>query len=741
MAADLTRDSLLCFLRSCGGSARNAELLTHFARFIREENDDARRARNRELFKRYINDVATVQKQDGGVSYVVLKKKYRGQQQKEQRLGEPSWSKSEGNGDRTRGANEVRTQKKSPKAQKTSRPATGPSSPGVLPAAGILKENNNDVGTVNLEKSIRSSSELPKGQSQTSTDRAKDTHPDKEPMLISGSQRSSGSGQSFEQSFEWKGPAEAHNGVYSARSGQFREVEDCTQNASFCPPAKPHQEVSLLNDGGPGLYDAYNEDPWPFPIALGQSQISASSPCLADIPGAVSSLQPVKQVGLSRSNDSFLTSTQSRQLAGVYIKEEEHDKVAVAAPTSPSPRLSLPLENFHLPAIEVGHFQSLSSSQSSLPFPSYTDSDWPQRCSQDNWSSDDTLNYRGIISGDDEYVREAIRRSHEAELLSQLHCPQRQVITWHHSTGHLLDEEPKASLLYSSHPGSSPEDGARLGPVARRLSHRLRSRMCRSLGSDLDQAFREDSNTSRLKRLHRIASFLSINNPNSISSSRTHSTLDGLSSAGSSHSLGQDSTFHAPRQSQVPLDPREHEWFVKAASGSWSDIYSLFREDNSLLNKRDIVSGYTVLHWIAKHGDHRVLNTLSYGVKKTSSTLNVDARSTCGYTPLHLAAIHCHKNLLRLLVHKFKASVTLRDNSGKRPWQYLEKCDDRDLLELLGAPLRIFGGGTGGQQLVEKPTVLPAAPSAATVKRHSSLAALFKHKSQLRVSATAEYFL
>lgn len=65
-------------------------------------------------------------------------------------------------------------------------------------------------------------------------------------------------------------------------------------------------------------------------------------------------------------------------------------------------------------------------------------------------------------------------------------------------------------------------------------------------------------------------------------------------------------------QSLVPLEPREHAWLVKGAAGSWTDIYSLFREDPSLLNRRDFISGFTVLHWIAKHGDHRVLNTLWY---------------------------------------------------------------------------------------------------------------------------------
>lgn len=65
-------------------------------------------------------------------------------------------------------------------------------------------------------------------------------------------------------------------------------------------------------------------------------------------------------------------------------------------------------------------------------------------------------------------------------------------------------------------------------------------------------------------------------------------------------------------QSLVPLEPREHAWLVKGAAGAWPDIYALFREDSSLLNRRDFISGFTVLHWIAKHGDHRVLNTLWY---------------------------------------------------------------------------------------------------------------------------------
>lgn len=91
--------------------------------------------------------------------------------------------------------------------------------------------------------------------------------------------------------------------------------------------------------------------------------------------------------------------------------------------------------------------------------------------------------------------------------------------------------------------------------------------------------------------------------------------------------LGNVSVFL--HQSLVPLEPREHAWLVKGAAGAWPDIYSLFREDPSLLNRQDFISGYTALHWIAKHGDHRVLNTLWYVVLEYSWRLVSASCSLC----------------------------------------------------------------------------------------------------------------
>uniref|UniRef100_A0A8C1S8X6 SOWAHA-C winged helix-turn-helix domain-containing protein n=1 Tax=Cyprinus carpio TaxID=7962 RepID=A0A8C1S8X6_CYPCA len=276
------------------------------------------------------------------------------------------------------------------------------------------------------------------------------------------------------------------------------------------------------------------------------------------------------------------------------------------------------------------------------------------------------------------------------------------------------------------------------GPIVRRLTSRLRSRMCRSLGEDLDQPFPEDNISARHNRLQLLSSTLSMGNLVSQSSSRGQSSRELSSPVGSTRSLStsvHDGSFSS-KHSSIPLDPREHDWFVKAASGTWTDIYALFRDDPNLLTKRDFISGFTVVHWIAKHGDHRVLNTLWYGVNKVGMTLDVNAKTLGGYTPLHLAAIHGHKKLIRLLVQKFKADVRIRDSSGKRPWQYLSKDEQRDILELLGAPQKRISGSPA------MPEILSTRPATTkvNVKRNTSIAALFKHKSHLRVSSGPEAF-
>lgn len=80
-------------------------------------------------------------------------------------------------------------------------------------------------------------------------------------------------------------------------------------------------------------------------------------------------------------------------------------------------------------------------------------------------------------------------------------------------TGDLYDDREEAE---SSEGSISSSQVQMRSAVVRRLSSRLRSRMCRSLGTDLDRILQEEggmvagNEAARLDRLHRISSSLSL---------------------------------------------------------------------------------------------------------------------------------------------------------------------------------------------------------------------------------------
>ncbi|XP_016062988.1 PREDICTED: ankyrin repeat domain-containing protein SOWAHB [Miniopterus natalensis] len=136
----------------------------------------------------------------------------------------------------------------------------------------------------------------------------------------------------------------------------------------------------------------------------------------------------------------------------------------------------------------------------------------------------------------------------------------------------------------------------------------------------------------------------------------------------------------------VPLDAREHEWIVRLATGSWIHVLTLFGEDPQLALHKDFLTGYTALHWIAKHGDLRALQDFVWSAQKAGIALDVNVKSSGGYTPLHLAAIHGHQGVMKLLVQRLACRVNVRDSSGKKPWQYLTSNTSGEIWQLLGAP-------------------------------------------------------
>ncbi|KFV63875.1 Ankyrin repeat domain-containing protein SOWAHB, partial [Dryobates pubescens] len=121
----------------------------------------------------------------------------------------------------------------------------------------------------------------------------------------------------------------------------------------------------------------------------------------------------------------------------------------------------------------------------------------------------------------------------------------------------------------------------------------------------------------------------------------------------------------AGRGLSVPLGQREHAWLVAVSAGRWARVRELFLEEPELALKRDFMSGFTVLHWLAKHGD--------------------GPGRGCGYSPLRLAAIHGRQLFLKVLVLQLGCQVQIRDSSGRRPWEYLGSSTSGEIWQLLEA--------------------------------------------------------
>ncbi|NXV51855.1 SWAHB protein, partial [Uria aalge] len=136
----------------------------------------------------------------------------------------------------------------------------------------------------------------------------------------------------------------------------------------------------------------------------------------------------------------------------------------------------------------------------------------------------------------------------------------------------------------------------------------------------------------------------------------------------------------------VPLGQREHAWLVAMSAGRWAQVRGLFLEEPELALQRDFMSGFTVLHWLAKHGDGPGLQELAAAARQAGLALDVDARSGCGYTPLHLAAIHGHALVIKVLVLQLGCQVQVRDSNGRRPWEYLGSSTSGEIWQLLEAP-------------------------------------------------------
>ncbi|CAM4720138.1 ankyrin repeat domain-containing protein SOWAHD [Lepidochelys kempii] len=182
----------------------------------------------------------------------------------------------------------------------------------------------------------------------------------------------------------------------------------------------------------------------------------------------------------------------------------------------------------------------------------------------------------------------------------------------------------------------------------------------------------------------------------------------------------------SPEDLSLALDPLEHEWMLTVAQGDPESIMRLLDVDPSLLNRRDFVTGFTALHWLAKHGRHEALIEVITCAEKNGYHADVNIPTASGgLTPLHLAALQGHEMVIKVLVGAYGANTSLRDHSGHKAWQYLKAGASRELKELSGAleedlaqlgvwntnnncKLSRGAGGSGAEQRTQVFTRLPS---------------------------------
>ncbi|OCT92472.1 ankyrin repeat domain-containing protein SOWAHC [Xenopus laevis] len=160
---------------------------------------------------------------------------------------------------------------------------------------------------------------------------------------------------------------------------------------------------------------------------------------------------------------------------------------------------------------------------------------------------------------------------------------------------------------------------------------------------------------------------------------------DSSSLHSSSSVSGNEEDESGAAHGQVALDPVEHAWMLSSCRGRWESLRELLSNEPGLITRRDFITGFSCLHWAAKHGQHELLNALLTYARQHRVPININARAAGGYTALHLAAMHGHLDVIKLLIGACDADVNIRDYSGRKAWQYLGPNTTHDVQGLVGA--------------------------------------------------------
>ncbi|XP_009957302.1 PREDICTED: ankyrin repeat domain-containing protein SOWAHD-like, partial [Leptosomus discolor] len=190
-------------------------------------------------------------------------------------------------------------------------------------------------------------------------------------------------------------------------------------------------------------------------------------------------------------------------------------------------------------------------------------------------------------------------------------------------------------------------------PLQKTDTNRSVSRASQGLGSWGRAAGRLSIGPGSTRRKELKEILLQSNSPGStVRFATAQKTSNGSSLLAGPHQ--EQKAEQSPEVLSFALDPLEHEWLLTVAQGDADNIIRLLDLDPSLLTRKDFVTGFTALHWLAKHGHHE-------------------------------SFIQGHELLIKVLVGAYGADTSCRDHNGRKAWQYLKADTSRELKELAGA--------------------------------------------------------
>ena len=715
MARELSQEALLDFLCQAGGRVTNAALLSHFKSFLRDpDTPPSQHQRRRELFKGFVNSVAAVRQDPDGTKYVVLKRRYR------DLLGEEGLQRP------------------------SDPPAAAAPAGGAAPSFPLLARSGEPPPPPQKPRRRRREKELeeePAGAADPAAEAGCDG------LLASGAREAARRGGRRRGSSGHRAPvpAAAQDGARcAAAETQGRRCWECLQNGLGGLPGepllgslpdpptatasaweKPAPAPPAQDDRGaprPQREDAPVEPP-PVsaaprspPTTVEAAGSGASPPALQSCPTPPG--EPPELVTPSSLHYSTLKQQQQRTREWVA----RHPQIPKARDQGPIRAWSILPDNFPQLPSEPGFWVPESKpAPPDLPppphslFPAVSES-WPGksplavfrsiRCQlslqdledfvdqESHGSEESSSGPKESPGGSEEGLHLAPGAPDGRRLRNPAGAPSQGLRN--REDGHPSQPVPIGAGGLAGHPQPLPWPVPKLRRSLRRSSRAERAQLSSSdeecLEGDLLKRSRRPPRSRRPSKVGAMSS------PR-VDAALTPKPADlkaTVVECGHPHSSwapgGERPAALIPtrpsehKSSLVPLDAREHEWIVKLASGSWIQVLTLFWEDPQLALHKDFLTGYTALHWIAKHGDLRALQDLVSGAQKAGIALDINVKSSCGYTPLHLAAIHGHQGIIKLLVQRLASRVNVRDSSGKKPWQYLTSNTSGEIWQLLEAP-------------------------------------------------------